>query len=43
MVMKQSYEIPDIEVITVAPMKALLQDVSNPGGDVPPSGPGGSD
>lgn len=39
--MKQSYEIPDIEVITVAPMKALLQDVSNPGGDVPGSGDGG--
>ena len=41
--MKQSYEIPIVEEISVSPMKSLLQDISNPGGDVPPSGDGGDD
>jgi len=39
--MKQSYETPVIEEIGISPMKSLLQDISNPGGDVPGSGDGG--
>jgi hypothetical protein len=41
MSMKQRYETPIVEEIIIAPMRSLLQDVSNPGGDVPPSGDGG--
>lgn len=41
--MKQSYEFPVVEEIMISPMKALLQDVSNPTGDVPPVDDGGDD
>lgn len=41
--MKQSYEIPVVEEIMISPMKALLQDVSNPNADVPPVVDGGDE
>lgn len=37
--MMQSYETPDIEVIKIAPMKSILQDISNPSGNTDPLDP----
>ena len=43
MSMNQRYETPIVEEIIIAPMKSLLQDISNPEGVVPPSGDGGDE
>lgn len=33
---KEAYVSPDTESICIAPMESIVNNISNPGGDVPP-------
>ena len=34
--MKEAYAKPEAETICISPMESIVQNISNPGGDVPP-------
>lgn len=36
---KEEYTRPEAESICIAPMESIVQNISNPGGDVPPVDP----
>ena len=37
--MNKAYRKPDLEAISIAPMEPIVQNISNPGGTVPPLDP----
>ena len=36
---KEAYVSPEMETICIAPLESIVQNISNPGGDVPPIDP----
>lgn len=37
--LKEAYAKPEAETISIAPMESIVQNISNPGGTVPPIDP----